>query len=147
MMDSELVKEIERFDAVDASEENERNESPKEKAEREFMEGLDKYTDPKVRKLLLKNPELFIPSHDYLLDKINIPPIKLGTKKDTVDPTPPPARRHFTERIDEALSAHIEIGLMNGLIQRQRSDTVSPMHAVEQNGKIRVVMDLSLIHI
>ena len=35
----------------------------------------------------------------------------------------------------------IEIGLANGLIERSQSDTVSPMHAVEQYGKIRVVMD------
>ena len=30
---------------------------------------------------------------------------------------------------------------MNGLIQRQQGDTVSPLHAVEQNGKVRIVMD------
>ena len=36
---------------------------------------------------------------------------------------------------------HLEMGLLNGLIQRQQSATVSPIHAVEQNGKIRIVMD------
>ena len=132
MMDSGLIHEIERFDAVDSKEDLEANESPKAKAERQFEEGLTDYDhkDPRIKQLLEEVKAAFIPSHDYLLDKIDIPPIKLGTKKAVIEPTPPPHRRHFSERHDEAISAHLEIGLMNGLIQRQQSDTVSPMHAV-----------------
>ena len=102
---------------------------------------MDKIEDPNLRKLLSDNKQLFIPNHDYLLDKIDIPPIKLGTINQEIKPTPPPARRHFSDKHDEAISLHISVGLMNGLIQRQQSPTVSPMHAVEQNGKIRIVMD------
>ena len=142
MMDSSLVKQIEEFDDEDLESDNEENMSPRAKAEAEYEEEIKKYShNPKLQELLRKRKEVFIPSHDYLLDKISIPPVKLGTKDRIITPTPPPARRHFTEKHDEAISAHVEIGLMNGLIQRQQSSTVSPMHAVEQNGKIRVVMD------
>ena len=142
IMDSNLVKEIEEYDDVDLEVDNEENLSPKAKAEKEFQEDIVNYNDnPRLKKLLEDQKRTFIPSHDYLLDKIDLPPVKLGTKDRIITPTPPPARRHFTEKHDEAISAHLEIGLMNGLIQRQQSSTVSPMHAVEQNGKIRVVMD------
>ena len=142
MMDSSLVKEIERFDDEDLESDNEENISPKAKAEREYDEEIPKYDKiPELKRLLESHKKMFMPTHDYLLDKIDMPPVKLGTKERIIKPTPPPARRHFTEKHDEAISAHIEIGLMNGLIQRQQSSTVSPMHAVEQNGKIRVVMD------
>ena len=142
IMDSSLVKQIEEYDDEDLEVTNEENLSPKAKAEKEFEEDILNYSDkPALKKLLEERKNVFIPSHDYLLDKIDLPPIKLGTKDRIITPTPPPARRHFTDKHDEAISAHLEIGLMNGLIQRQQSSTVSPMHAVEQNGKIRVVMD------
>ena len=142
IMDSSLVKEIEEFDDVDLETDNEENLSPKAKAEKEFEQEIPRYNDnPKLKALLEREKQVFIPTHDYLLDKMKLPPVKLGTKDRIIKPTPPPARRHFTDKHDEAISAHIEIGLMNGLIQRQQSSTVSPMHAVEQNGKIRVVMD------
>ena len=137
-MDNQLIQEIDSF--TQESELSE-NKSPRKEAEEKFEAALTSYDDPEVKQLILDNKDLFLPSHDYLLDKISIPPIKLGTKSEIIVPTPPPARRHFTEKHDEAISTFLEIGLMNGLIQRQQSDTVSPLHAVEQNGKIRIVMD------
>ena len=121
---------------------NEENLSPKTKAGKDFQEDIVNYIDnPRLKKLLEEQKQTFIPSHDYLLNKIDLPPVKLGTKDMIITPTPPPARRHFTEKHDKAISVHLEIGIMNGLIQRQQNWTVSPMHAVEQNGEIRVVMD------
>jgi len=141
VMDSSLVQEIQRHDEEDFKEVDE-NKSPQQKAIDEYLVEIEHYNNcPELKRLIDEHRKLFIPSHAYMLDKIDIPPVKLGTKQPIVEPTPPPARRHFTEKHDEAISAHIEIGLMNGLIQRQQSATVSPMHAVEQNGKIRVVMD------
>ena len=137
-MDHQLIEEL---DSIETDNQLGENKSPRKEAEEKFEAALKMYTDPAVKALILQNKDLFLPTHDYLLDKISIPPIKLGTKSEVIVPTPPPARRHFSEKHDEAISTFLEIGLMNGLIQRQQSDTVSPLHAVEQNGKIRIVMD------
>ena len=141
VMDSSLVQEIERFETEACTVTDSDNLSPKAEKESEFDATITQVSDSALRDLLDRNKSLFVPSHDYLLDKINIPPIQLGTIHPEVKPTPPPARRHFSDKHDEAISTHITVGLMNGLIQRQQSPTVSPMHAVEQNGKIRIVMD------
>ena len=140
VMDSVLIAEIEKHEPQ-ICQLSDQNPSPKAEKEKEFDEHIKTINNPQLRSFLMKNKSIFVPTHDYILDKIDIPPIKLGTINDEVKPTPPPARRHFSDKHDEAISTHITIGLMNGLIQRQQSPTVSPMHAVEQNGKIRVVMD------
>ena len=141
-MDSNLVAEIDRYQETEnKASENEENFSPKKKAEIEFDEAIEKIQDPEIRKFIEENRKTFIQSHEYLLDKINMPPIQLGTKNGEVKPTPPPGRRHFSEKHDAALSVWAETSLLNGLISRIQSDTVSPLHCVEQNGKLRIVMD------
>ena len=141
VMDSTLIQEIERNEPSIHSMDQDSNLSPKAEKEAEFNGSIESVTNTKLRKMLVKNKSVFVPSHDYVLDKIDIPPIKLGTINQQITPTPPPARRHFSDKHDDAISTHITVGLMNGLIQRQQSPTVSPMHAVEQNGKVRIVMD------
>ena len=137
VMDSRLIQEIENAEEKIVPPQK----SPRQEAVDEFDTAIDGIENMKLKDLILEFKTLFIPSHDYIMDKIVIPPIELGTIHKEIKPTPPPARRHFSDRLDEAISNHIEIGLMNGLIQKQQSPTVSPIHAVEQNGKIRVVMD------
>ena len=142
VMDSTIVAEIDQLEEpVQTAADKELNESPKQKAEREFKEDILNYKHPDERAVIEEFPEVFVPTHDYLLDKINMPPIKLGTKSPEIKPTPPPGRRHFSERHDEAISTWLEVGLMNGLISRTQSDTVSPLHCVEQKDKLRIVMD------
>ena len=142
VMDSTIVAEIDqREEPVQTATDKELNESPKQKAEREFKDDILKYAHADERAVIEEFPEVFVPTHDYLLDKINMPPIKLGTKSPEIKPTPPPGRRHFSERHDEAISTWLEVGLMNGLISRTQSDTVSPLHCVEQKDKLRIVMD------
>ena len=142
VMDATLVAEIDRLEEPKLSaQEKEINESAKQKASREYIEDIKKYTHPDEYAVIDEFKQIFIPNHDYILDKIDMPPIRLGTKSPDIKPTPPPGRRHFSERHDEALSTWLEVGLMNGLISRTQSDTVSPLHCVDQNDKLRVVMD------
>ena len=141
-MHPELVAEIDRYNEVNESAaEKERNESPKAKAQREYADNIKQYANESERAVIDEFKNIFIPNEDYKLDKIQMPPIQLGTKEKIVRSTPPPGRRHFSEKHDEAISTWLEVGLMNGLISRAQSDTVSPLHCVEQNGKLRIVMD------
>ena len=140
MMDAQLVEEIDRATDTAPTEPSPAT-SQREEAERDFTAALSEITNHDLKKLILEYKSLFIPSSDWELDKIKIPPIELGTIHREIKPTPPLARRHFSDKFDKAISDHIEMGLLNGLIQRQQSPTVSPLHAVEQNGKIRIVMD------
>ena len=140
IMDSVLIQEIEKHEPQ-INQVSADNLSPKAEKEAEFEASIKTVEDQELKEFLIQNKSVFVPSHDYILDKIDIPPIELGTIHEEIKPTPPPARRHFSDKHDEAISTHIAVGLMNGLIQRQQSPTVSPMHAVEQNGKIRIVMD------
>ena len=93
VMDSSLVQEIEKFDDEDLEVDNEENLSPKAKAEKDYTEGIEDYNkNPKLKAVIEQHKKVFIPTHDYLLDKLDLPPVKLGTKSRIITPTPPPAR-------------------------------------------------------
>ena len=91
--------------------------------------------------------DIFIPDDDYLLPSINIHPVRLATKSDTIVPTPTPARRNYSKTDIEAIDLFIEASMLNGLIRRCQSETVSPIHVVRHTDKKpRIVLDLRLVN-
>ena len=91
--------------------------------------------------------DIFIPDDPHILPALNIPPVKLQTKHEQIIPTPSPTRRNFTKQDEELIDTFIEASMLNTLIRRCESETVSPMHVVKHTDKKpRIVLDLRLVN-
>ena len=131
--------------------------TPKQLAEAEFVEMLDKYKDqPEVWEVLKENKSCFVPTDEYMMPKLNIDPVCIPIKADQIESTPPVSKRNYKDIDIEAINTFVEAGLLNGLLVQAQSNCVSPLHVVrtskyDDNGnkvseKVRPVIDLRVVN-
>ena len=141
IMDTDLASSNSEILAINTSAENNRN---KEIAV--FNKEMERYPTHQARFLKCYR-DIFIPDDPHILPSMNITPVKLQTKNQQIIPTPTPARRNFSKQDEEAIDMFIEASMLNGLIRRCESETVSPMHVVRHTDKKpRIVLDLRLVN-
>ena len=130
---------------IPEGEHEETEETPKEKATREFMEELKKY-EPDEQEFLLERIQIFTPDTDFGHPSMTIPEVELPIKNEKIIPTPPLAKRRYTQKDEEVIDNFIEVSLKSGLICPIQSPTTSALHVVYKNGKPRVVSDLRAVN-
>ena len=121
------------------------NLTSREKAVEEFQTELLTYPEDE-RSFLSGYEHIFTPKTDWGHNAMNITPIKLPLKNDHIVPTPPLAKRRYTQRDQEVIDLFIERSLKSGLISPIQSPTTSALHVVYKNGKPRVVSDLRAVN-
>ena len=125
---------------------NEENiETTREKARREFYEALKPYT-PSEQEFLRDRIQTFTPDSDFGHPSMNIDPAELPIKNDKIIPTPPLAKRRYSQKDEMVIDNFIEVSLKSGLIMPIQSPTSSALHVVYKNGKPRVVSDLRAVN-
>ena len=148
--DSEIciIKEINKDNNNDNKEQHNNSENMNNREKEIIKFNNEMLTYPKEQAHFLQEfKDIFIPDDDYLLSSINIHPVRLATKSDIIVPTPTPARRNYSKTDIEAIDLFIEASMLNGLIRRCQSETVSPIHVVRHTDKKpRIVLDLRLVN-
>ena len=149
-MESNLCKSLD-FCATDTDKESNSaaNISPRHQAEIDFENELKSYPVDQAE-FLAKYKALFVPSHEYTLPALKIPPIRLKTKTPEINPTPTFGKRNYTRADEEAIDVYIETGILNGLLERVTENdptaTLSPLHVVRKGTKTRVCLDCRLVN-
>ena len=102
--------------------------------------------DPRHRDFLKQYKDVFVQKDEFKMSSMNVPPLKLNLKHETVIPTAAPARRRYSARDEADIDIFIENGMLRDLIRKCKSSTVSPLVVIRTPKKTRICIDSRVVN-